>query len=330
MTLIQASVAEEESLESFVRRMSASSATTRSALIRRSKSYCFVLQLKDGVDYFIKVRLTNSGHLHAPDPRVTLKKEGHFLEMMASVLPVPRVYAHLSSSDQTIRDAIAMEYIRGCTAKSFMKRASIAVQEAIVNRFGDLMKSIHSMKYTGFGLIGDNGKILESGTDYHDYILQRLLSKQQFLEKAKLPVARACDSILSYDVAHWLKNVSDFRVLHCDLTLGGSNYLLKFNGKAPEIAGVFDFEWARAGHPYEELAKVCVNMPSYLWDEFFRSYGCEPEPEVFGFYLKLETLVKASWLARHSLERACEILRTGVRRKVNRHVCSWNDGGLRT
>jgi aminoglycoside phosphotransferase (APT) family kinase protein len=161
--------------------------------------------------------------------------------------------------------------------------------EPVLRSWGALLRRIHTVQFRGHGPLGRD----TSGPRPFDAFLARDLAER--LEPAVIatwPDAHHVVRMLAAHVGEVTRRASAgaAALVHNDLHMG--NVLCVVNGGVIQCVGVLDLEWATAGPPEADLARVQVlhgplfaqSLDGSWFETLLQGYGNQFDPLVLSFY----------------------------------------------
>lgn len=270
-------------------------------IVDRSRSTCIMLSTHSGSDLVLKLARQTAPGSHSPGAGIGLRKEVQVMKLLkartAAPVPVPQFHAPIAGGDG-YSGLLAMTALDGVAGATVMRRCGDRLRLAIAADAGRILRVVHAEQAVGFGLIDDTGEIIPQQGDYASALVGPALDRLHRLRQGGLLRSDRYKRLAEYILTAAPKPRASYSLLHGDFSLTSNNYLIALDG-GPHISGVLDFEWARYGDPWEDLAKTCVNLAPESWQSFFSGYG-GPTMTDAPFFVRLEAIRKATWLLQRS------------------------------
>lgn len=191
--------------------------------------------------YVIKI---NTGHPDIPK----LKKEADIYKLLYEKVPVPEVYGLDESKEILSYSYIIMQYIKGFSLGSKYDAFSNIEKKEWLVKIGELLASIHSIKFDQFGEIFSLVEF-QGESSYKDYLKGYVNSICQKIKESNELDKQEIDKIKNYFFKNNLFN------LNIKASLLHGNFIpdnIMVDNKVAKA--VVDWEWCRSGHNEEEVA----------------------------------------------------------------------------
>lgn len=191
--------------------------------------------------YVVKI---NTGH-----PNIhKLKKEKEIYELLLNKIPVPKVYGFDSSKEVLPYSYIVMKHVGDSSLEFVYKELSKKRGEGWLVKIGELLASIHSIKFDHYGEDFSKNDF-QGDTNYKDYLKRYIGSICQKIKESNELENQEIDRIKEFFLNSPLFKINpEPSLLHGNFI---PNNILVANGK---IKAVVDWEWCRSGHNEEEVA----------------------------------------------------------------------------
>ena len=191
--------------------------------------------------YVIKI---NTGNPNIPK----LKKEEVIYKLLLNKVPVPKVYGFDQSKKILPYSYIIMQHVGGYSLESRYNALPKEEKQVLLVKLGELLASIHSIKFDQFGEILSN-KGFRGESDYNDYLKNYVNSICQKIKESNELEDLKIDRIKQYFLNN---NLFDIKprpsLLHGNFIPG--NFIVSNSS----IKAIVDWEWCRSGHNEEEIA----------------------------------------------------------------------------
>lgn len=236
------------------------------------------------------LRATSGQYVLRRKPPGVLLASAHAVDREYRVLraleatPVPVARAHALCRDETAIGSMfyVMEYVPGRIFwDPALPELPVAERRAYYEELVRVLAALHDVNVEAIGL-GDYGK---SGS-YFERQLNRWVTQYRASETEYLADMEA---LIAWLPAHLPDDDGRVSLIHGDFRL--DNFI--FDASAPRVKAVLDWELSTLGHPYADLAYLCMclrlpdsGFPKGLGDQPRRSLGIPGEDELVALYCR--------------------------------------------